>query len=154
MALKSSQPRRNASPKSETLILRTTKAVETPNSCSLGLANTVAMAPVSLPVIAGNGAPSNARIRLVRENRDRARQIRFNEKELCRTTPVATGTISLSRRKQDSAHGWVICAPAHLVCCVAPPDDRCRRMLMALRIGLARPGRDIASDRAIDGRPG
>src|ERR1700675_2004680 len=58
MALKSSQPRRNALPKSERLILRTTKAVGTPNTCSLGLANTVVMAPVSLLVIAGNGAHS------------------------------------------------------------------------------------------------
>src|SRR5258707_13628196 len=57
MALKSSQPRRSASLKSERLILRTTKAVETPNTCSLGLANTVAMAPVSL-WSQGNGAPS------------------------------------------------------------------------------------------------
>src|SRR5258705_12407779 len=54
MALKSSQPRRNALPKSERLILRTTKVAETPNSCSLGLANTVAIAPVSLLVIATN----------------------------------------------------------------------------------------------------
>src|SRR5882724_937775 len=38
MALKSSQPRRSASLKSERPILRTTKAVETPNTCSLGLA--------------------------------------------------------------------------------------------------------------------
>src|ERR1700730_18223104 len=45
MALKSSQPRRSASLKSERPILRTTKAVETPNNCSLGLAKyCVAMA--------------------------------------------------------------------------------------------------------------
>src|ERR1700722_5726209 len=37
MALKSSQPRRSASLKSERPILRTTNAVETPNNCSLGL---------------------------------------------------------------------------------------------------------------------
>src|SRR5260370_26170668 len=49
MALKSSQPRRNASLKSERPILRTTNAVETPNNCSLGLAKyCVAMAAVSL----------------------------------------------------------------------------------------------------------
>src|SRR5262249_30515343 len=49
----------NASPRSERLILRTVKAVETPNNCSLGLANTVAMAPISVLVLAGeNGAPS------------------------------------------------------------------------------------------------
>src|ERR1700745_1785626 len=52
MALKSSQPRRSASPKSERPILRTTKGVETPNTCNLGLANTVAIAPASLPVVA------------------------------------------------------------------------------------------------------
>src|SRR6476646_7407250 len=49
MALKSSQPRRSASLKSERPILRTTNAVETPNNCSLGLAKyCVAMAAVSL----------------------------------------------------------------------------------------------------------
>src|SRR5215475_5719302 len=75
MALKSSQPRRSASIKSEMPILRTTKAVETPNNCSLGLANTVAIAPASLPVVAGGGGterPQNAHIRLLRENRDGA----------------------------------------------------------------------------------
>src|SRR5882757_7528830 len=41
MALKSSQPRRSASPKSERSILRTTNPVATPNSCSLGLAKYV-----------------------------------------------------------------------------------------------------------------
>src|SRR5438045_3336279 len=97
MALKSSQPRRNALPKSERLILRTTKGVETPNTCSLGLANTVVMAPVSLLLIAGERSAIKTRIRLVRENRDRARQIRFNVKELCRTTSVATGTVKLAR---------------------------------------------------------
>src|ERR1700726_4052627 len=54
MALKSSQPRRNASLKSERPILRTTNALETANSCSLGLAKyCMAMAPVSLLVVAG-----------------------------------------------------------------------------------------------------
>src|ERR1700761_9128734 len=53
MALKSSQPRRRASPKSEKLILRTTKAVGTPNNCSLGLANTVVIVLASLPAVAG-----------------------------------------------------------------------------------------------------
>src|SRR5690349_12594466 len=98
MALKSSQPRRNALPRSGRLILRTTKAVATPNNCSLGLANTVVMTPASLPVVAGERKRhQNARIRLVRENRDRARQTKFNREELCRTTPVATGTVKLAR---------------------------------------------------------
>src|SRR6266702_7443970 len=60
MALKSSQPRRNALPRSERPILRTTKAVETPNACSLGLANTVVMAPGSLLVIAGERSAKRA----------------------------------------------------------------------------------------------
>jgi hypothetical protein len=38
-------------------------------------------------------------ISLMRENRDRARQTKFNEKELCRTTPVATGAVTLARLK-------------------------------------------------------
>src|ERR1700739_844957 len=58
MALKSSQPRRSASPKSERPILRTTKAVETPNNCSWGLANTVAMDPASLLVVAAERSAS------------------------------------------------------------------------------------------------
>src|ERR1700719_1468406 len=60
MALKSSQPRRSASLKSERAILRTTYVVETPNNCSLGLAKyCVAMTPVSLLVVAGERrAPS------------------------------------------------------------------------------------------------
>jgi hypothetical protein len=41
------------------------------------------------------------------ENRDRARQTKFNEKELCRMTSVATGAVNLARCKQESAHGWV-----------------------------------------------
>jgi hypothetical protein len=41
------------------------------------------------------------------ENRDRARQTKFNEKQLCRTTSVATGAVNLARWKQESAHGSV-----------------------------------------------
>src|SRR6476646_1326388 len=57
MALKSSQPRRSASLKSERPILRTTKAVETPNHCSLGLAKYgVAMARSPCSWVAGETA--------------------------------------------------------------------------------------------------
>jgi hypothetical protein len=72
MALKSSQPRRSASLKSERPILRTTNAVETPNNCSLGLAKyCVAMAPVSLLWSQGKTARLQAaHIGLMRENRD------------------------------------------------------------------------------------
>src|ERR1700739_4731935 len=60
MALKSSQPRRSASARSERPILRTTYVVETPKNCSFGLAKYgVDMAPISLLVVAGNGAPSS-----------------------------------------------------------------------------------------------
>src|SRR4029077_5545357 len=98
MALKSSQPRRNALPRSERLILRTTKAVETPNNCSLGLANTVAIALASLPGgRRGTERPQNAHIRLPRENRDGARQTRFDERSLCRAKSVATGPLNLAR---------------------------------------------------------
>src|SRR5258708_6135381 len=62
MALKSSQPRRNASVKSEKPILRTTNRVATPNNCSLGLAKyVVAMAPVSLLVVAGGKRRASTR---------------------------------------------------------------------------------------------
>ena len=143
MALKSSQPRRSASLKSERPILRTTNAVETPNNCSLGLAKyCVAMARSPCSWSQGKRRAFKSRaISLMRENRDRARQTKFNEKELCRTTPVATGAVSLARLKQDSTHGWVNCASAHIVCCVASPNDWCRPMLVGLRIAHARPGR-------------
>jgi hypothetical protein len=49
-----------------------------------------------LVVAGGNGAPSG-RAYLVRENRDGARQTRFDERSLCRTKPVATGAINLAR---------------------------------------------------------
>jgi len=32
----------------------------------------------------------------MRENRDRARQTKFNKKELCRATSVATGAVNLA----------------------------------------------------------
>src|SRR5207302_9881954 len=56
-----------------------------------------------------------AQIRLMLENRDRARQTKFNQKVPCRTTPVATGAVNLARWWQDSAHGWVICASAQIL---------------------------------------
>jgi hypothetical protein len=57
------------------------------------------MNPVSLLVVAGRErrALESRAISLMRENRDRARQIKFNEKKLCRTTSVATGAVTLAR---------------------------------------------------------
>src|SRR6266436_893086 len=105
MALKSSQPRRSASLKSERPILRTTYAVETPNNCSLGLAKyCVAMAPVSLLVVAEEEGRALKR----RTPASRAKiatepgQTKFNEKELCRATPIATGAVSLARWRQEA----------------------------------------------------
>src|SRR3954466_7074461 len=95
MALKSSQPRRNASPRSEKVILRTTYVVETPKNCSLGLANMVAIAPP--PCCWERSALENARIRLVREDHDRARQTEVNEEKFCRATLVATSGATLAR---------------------------------------------------------
>jgi hypothetical protein len=40
----------------------------------------------------------------------RVRQIRFEAKELCRTTVVATGLVRLARKRSMSTHGWVNCA--------------------------------------------
>src|SRR6266699_5962719 len=98
MALKSSQPSRSASLKSERPILRTTYAVETPNNCSLGLAKyCVAMAPVSLLVVAGEERrPQAAHIRLTAKIATEPGKPKFDEKELCRATPIATGTASLA----------------------------------------------------------
>jgi len=69
------------------------------------------MAPASLPVVAGNGgALENARNRLVRENRDRARQTKVDEEELCRATPVATVGTRLARCRAEAKRiGLCIC---------------------------------------------
>src|SRR6266700_165483 len=130
MALKSSQPRRSASLKSERPILRTTNAVETPNTCSLGLANTVAMTPVSLFV----GAPVTlrplfARSRLRRENRESnpANQVPQKGALPDETCHDRCSELSAMQATQRSRLGDG--ASAHIVCCVASPNDWCRRML-------------------------
>src|SRR5262245_61273050 len=114
MALKSSQPRRNASVRSERPILRTTYPVATPNSCSLGLAKTVVDMSGLLARDRRATHAQVAHIRIKRENRDRARQTSFDGKEPCRTEPVATGTASLARWAQESTHGWVNCAAVQI----------------------------------------
>jgi hypothetical protein len=68
----------------------------------------------------------------MRENRDRARQTKFNEKELCRTTPVATGAVNLARYAVEARqHSWLgelcICTNRLLRCVTkryAPTDAR------------------------------
>jgi len=92
------------------------------------------MAPVSLLVVAveRSALSKRARIRLIRENRDRARQTKFNEKELCRTTPVATGAVNLARyaveARQHSRLGELCICTNLLLRCVtkryAPTDAR------------------------------
>src|SRR6267154_2497325 len=74
MALKSSQPRRSASVRSERPILRTTNPVATPNTCSLGLAKyVVAMAAVSLARgRRGENGALASRVSTPCENRGRA----------------------------------------------------------------------------------
>src|ERR1700686_1614122 len=71
MAWKSSQPRRSASRKSARPILRTTKAVETPKICSLGLAKYCVTMAGSLLVVAGE----TARLQIAR-NQPHARKSR------------------------------------------------------------------------------
>src|SRR5258705_616725 len=118
MALKSSQPRRNALPKSERLILRTTKVAETPNSCSLGLANTVAIAPVSLLVIATNlvvrATPAIAKI-AVRSN--------VAAPPEAEATPTAAKTAATEAAAAKTAHhAQRRCATFH-----RGTDEGCRR---------------------------
>src|SRR6202047_2957334 len=116
-----SQPRRSASRKSARLILRTTKVVETPKICSLGLAKycvTMARVPCSWSQGKQRACKSRA-ISLMRENRDRAEYGKPSPKQLRRTKPVATCAISLARFKQDSTHCWVNCASAQIAWCVA-----------------------------------
>src|ERR1700757_3357240 len=98
MALKSSQPRCSASTRSERPILRTTYVVETPKNCSFGLAKYgVDMAPPSLLVVAGNGAP------LHRAHPSHARKSRVspaNQVQQEGALPddtVATGAVNLAR---------------------------------------------------------
>src|SRR2546427_8315279 len=101
MALKSSQPRRSASVRSERPILRTTNPVATPNNCSLGLAKyVVAMAAVSLARgrRGENGAlASRVSAPCAKSRSSREQQANFNEKELRRTKPAATLSMNVAR---------------------------------------------------------
>src|SRR6516164_10138407 len=103
MAWKSSQPRRSAALKSDRLSFRMTVWVGSPNACGSGPAvfskYWVAMAAppllVPLPDLA-HSPPAHPPSYVRRSRWRRVRQIRFNEKELCRTTAVATGVEILS----------------------------------------------------------
>src|ERR1700730_11182761 len=80
------------------------------------------MAGLLAGVAGENGAPPSLRIRLMSENRDRARQTKFNEKELCRTTcRDRCSELSAIEPRERSRLGE--CASAHVVCCVASPND-------------------------------
>src|SRR5215510_1525171 len=102
MALKSSQPRRNASVRSERPILRTTYPVATPNSCSLGLAKTVVDMSGLLARDRRATHAQVAHIRLKRENHDRARQISFGERSLAGQNLSRPVQQNLARWKQES----------------------------------------------------
>src|SRR5713226_4400085 len=67
-----------------------------------------------------NDAPQVSRIRPhVRKSRSsRVRQTKYNEKQLRRTKPVATCSLSLTRLKQNSTKGWIVLCTNHLVRCV------------------------------------
>src|SRR6266478_9501829 len=139
MALKSSQPRRRASLKSDRPILRMTNGGAMSNTCGSGLAMLseycVAMAAASLARGRSdeNDAPQVPRIRPhVRKSRSsRVRQTKYSEKQLRRTKPVATCPVSVARLKQDSTHCWVLCI-CKIVCCAASPKDWFRLMLAGL----------------------
>src|SRR5258708_39768951 len=116
-ALKSSQPMRSASLKSDRPILGMTNGVGTPNTCGSGFTMLseycVAMAAVSLLAVAVviTAPLSHAYPPHVRKSRSsRVRQTKFNEKRLRRTNPVATCVVNLARQKQKCTRGSVNCA--------------------------------------------
>src|SRR6476620_3789603 len=158
MALKSSQPRRSASLKSERPILRTTNAVETPNNCSLGLAKyCVAMAAVSLARgrRGENGAlKSRVSAPCAKIAVEPSTANNFNEKELRGTDPAATFAVSVARYaiEGNSHHGWVNCASAHrlLRCGTKRLVAADARRLAGLGITRAGAGRGILLYRAIE----
>ena len=123
MALKSSQPRRSASPRSDSSILRMGYVAASPKTCRPNFAMlseyVVAMDATSRARSSGgqNDAPQPACLRIdVRESRSsRVRQTQVHRKELSRTKLVATCPTSLARlasnsTHENSTHGRVNCA--------------------------------------------
>src|SRR4030081_2703314 len=103
-----------------------TNGLAVPDTCGSGFTMLseycVAMAAVSLARgwSGENGAPKSGVSALICENRDRASPASSStKKQLRQTKPLATCLISLARLKPNSTHGWVNCASAQIVCCVA-----------------------------------
>src|SRR6185295_7277727 len=111
MALKSSQPRRNASPRSDSSILRMGYVAASPNTCRPTFAMlseyVVAMDPPSRARSRGdqNDAPQPACLRIdVRESRSSRVRLTQVQKELSRTKLVATCLMTLARLTSNATH--------------------------------------------------
>jgi hypothetical protein len=72
----------------------------------------------------------------MRENRDRARQTKFNGKELCRATPVATGTMKLARCPTEARQRLRLGEFVHLhksIDALHHPMDQCQWVFSRMR---------------------
>src|SRR3981189_123041 len=139
MALKSSQPRRSASLKSDRAILRMTNGVALPKACGSGFTMLseycVAMAAVSLARgrRGDNGALKSrvsAPCAKIAIEPSAANQVQRKAASPDESGRDLCGEFSATEAKMHAR--MVELCPAHVVCCVAPPNDWCRLMLARL----------------------
>src|ERR1700676_3248423 len=117
-----------------------TNGVTMPNTCGSGFTMLseycVAMAAVSLARgrRGDNGAPKSrvsAPCAKIAIEPSAANQVQRKEASPDESRRDLSGEFSTIEAK--STHGWVNCAPAQIVWCVASPNDWCRLVLAGLR---------------------